>query len=151
MKTIKTVDIALVDGEGNVLLIERAKPPFMDRLVFPGGHVEDGETDLDAAVRELEEEVSIVIDRSLLKSLMKLDHSDRDPRPGKRESHVFSANVARKVLIGACAKSDARSVRTIPIKTLKPEMIGFDHYKVVVALRKLYDREEVTHESTLSP
>lgn len=44
---------------GEVLLIRRAKPPLTDAWSLPGGHVEPGETMLDAAHRELTEETGV--------------------------------------------------------------------------------------------
>ena len=50
----------LVDGR--VLGCERAEPPEVaGRWEFPGGKVEPGESDVDALIRECEEELAVVI------------------------------------------------------------------------------------------
>jgi 8-oxo-dGTP diphosphatase len=47
--------------EGNkILLVKRGYPPSKGRWSIPGGHVEIGETILEAARRELEEETGII-------------------------------------------------------------------------------------------
>lgn len=51
--------IAVVHHEGRFLLVKRAKDPNANTWGFPGGHVELGETALDAAVRELSEETGV--------------------------------------------------------------------------------------------
>ena len=52
--------IAVVHHEGRVLLVKRRNEPNANTWGFPGGHVELGETALDAAARELAEETSVV-------------------------------------------------------------------------------------------
>ncbi len=52
-----SVGIVVINTVGNLLLIERAKFPF--GFALPAGHVEDGESFEEAAVRELGEEVGI--------------------------------------------------------------------------------------------
>lgn len=47
-----------LDGD-RVLLVQRRNPPDAGLWGFPGGHVEPGETALNAAVRELAEETGI--------------------------------------------------------------------------------------------
>ncbi len=52
--------IAVVHHDGRFLLVKRRKEPNADTWGFPGGHVELGETALDATVRELAEETGVV-------------------------------------------------------------------------------------------
>ncbi len=51
--------IAVVHHEGRFLLVKRKKEPNAETWGFPGGHVELGETALEAAVRELAEETGV--------------------------------------------------------------------------------------------
>jgi ADP-ribose pyrophosphatase YjhB (NUDIX family) len=52
--------IAVVHHEGRVLLVKRRNEPNANTWGFPGGHVELGETALDAAARELAEETGVI-------------------------------------------------------------------------------------------
>lgn len=54
--------LAVVERDGNVLLVRRANPPDQGRWGFPGGRMEMGETHLEAALRELGEETGITAD-----------------------------------------------------------------------------------------
>lgn len=48
----------------NLLLLERANTGLMDgRHTLPGGHLQSGETVVDAAIREVKEEVNIELDQ----------------------------------------------------------------------------------------
>lgn len=57
---------AIVFRQGKVLLAQRAKPPLSGLWSLPGGHIEVGETALQAAHRELAEETGIAADLSAL-------------------------------------------------------------------------------------
>lgn len=52
--------IAVVYHRGQVILIQRKTEPNMGWWGFPGGHVELGETAMQAASRELFEETSVI-------------------------------------------------------------------------------------------
>jgi len=60
MKMVLVSAVALVDGDGRVLLAQRPQGKAMAGLwEFPGGKVEQGETPEAALVRELQEELGI--------------------------------------------------------------------------------------------
>jgi len=56
----KLAALAVVPHDRKLLLVRRRNEPDAGLWGFPGGHVDLGETGLDAAVRELREETSIV-------------------------------------------------------------------------------------------
>jgi 8-oxo-dGTP diphosphatase len=66
--TMTVVAVALADGEGRILLQQRAAGRAMAGLwEFPGGKVEEGETPETALVREIEEELGVALDPADLK------------------------------------------------------------------------------------
>ena len=138
---VLTVDVAVTDGRGNMLLVERGKDPFRGKLVLPGGHIEAGESPERAAVRELYEEAGVAVDPAKLHVLLTLDGRGRDPR-GCYVSRVYGIGCAPEVLASACAGSDATRVVIRDIDSIRPEEMGFDHWDVILLLR---DHMEVTH------
>jgi ADP-ribose pyrophosphatase YjhB (NUDIX family) len=52
--------IAVMHHQGRILLVKRRNEPNANTWGFPGGHVELGETALNAAARELTEETSVI-------------------------------------------------------------------------------------------
>ena len=50
---------AAIFRDGRVLLVKRSRPPSAGMWSLPGGHIEPGETALDAVHRELREETAI--------------------------------------------------------------------------------------------
>ncbi len=64
--------------DGKVLLVKRAHKPFNGYWVLPGGHVEQGETIRDAAVREMREELGLDIE--IIETIDVFDDPNRDPR-----------------------------------------------------------------------
>lgn len=137
MTSIKTVDVAVLINRCAIVLIRRAKPPFEDRLVLPGGHIDH--TDVSprhAAARELREEIGLDVRAECLAPLLVLDRRDRDPRPGHRVSEVFVLHLASiNDLRGCHAASDAASLHVRELAALSECDIGFDHFTVIRALR----------------
>lgn len=131
---IRTVDITVI-FRGSILLIKRAKAPFQNKLVLPGGHVETGESLVAAAVRELEEEVGLHLEPSRLRELVTLDSPDRDPRPGRRVSTVFVVELVSDAEAAPCrAGSDAASLHWRRLSSLLAREIGFDHFQAISLL-----------------
>lgn len=59
-----------VDGD-RVLLLERAKPPHVGCWVGPGGKIEDPESPVECAIRELGEETGLVARRIALRGVIR--------------------------------------------------------------------------------
>jgi ADP-ribose pyrophosphatase YjhB (NUDIX family) len=53
---------AAIIRDGQVLVVRRARSPALNLYTFPGGAVEAGETLNEAAIREVREETSLVIE-----------------------------------------------------------------------------------------
>jgi 8-oxo-dGTP pyrophosphatase MutT (NUDIX family) len=65
---LATLVYALRDGQ--VLLVRRTADPNRGLWVAPGGKLEDGESPVECAVREMREETGLVIDRPVLRAVM---------------------------------------------------------------------------------
>ena len=79
MKTVLVVAAALVDDDGRVLIARRPEGKAMAGLwEFPGGKVEAGETPEAALIRELQEELGIVVKTACLAPFVFASHSYDD-------------------------------------------------------------------------
>lgn len=56
----KLAALAVMVNNGQVLLVKRRNEPDAGLWGFPGGHVDLGETAMDAAARELREETGVI-------------------------------------------------------------------------------------------
>ncbi len=66
---------ALIDADGRVLIAQRPEgKPMAGLWEFPGGKVEDGERPEDTLIRELEEELGIVVNEPCLAPLTFASH-----------------------------------------------------------------------------
>jgi len=76
MKTVLVVAAALIDGDGRVLLAQRPEGKSLaGQWEFPGGKVEEGETPEIALIRELEEELGIVVKQACLAPFVFASHT----------------------------------------------------------------------------
>ena len=79
VKLVLVAACALVDADGRVLIAQRpAGRPMAGLWEFPGGKVEAGERPEDTLIRELKEELGIVVDEACLAPLAFASHSYSD-------------------------------------------------------------------------
>jgi 8-oxo-dGTP diphosphatase len=127
-----TADVVAISGGREVLLIQRAKDPFKGSWALPGGHVDVGETSLEAAVRELAEETGVNVSSELLHLVGVYDAPGRDPR-GRYVTAAYTAHFASAVL--PTAGDDARLARWWPLADLTSlvnlGLLAFDHVCII--------------------
>ncbi|WP_170372319.1 NUDIX hydrolase [Ruegeria arenilitoris] len=106
--------LAVVVDQGHVLLVQRSKAPDAGLWGFPGGHVEWGETVLQAAARELMEETGI--EATPQAYLGNLDLLVRDAA-GQITAHYLLVGVSCRFESGTpVAADDAQDARWFPIR-----------------------------------
>lgn len=121
-----TADVVCI-CDGRVLLIERRWEPYQGLLALPGGHVDPGETALQAAARELLEETGTEVHTQDLALIGLYDAPDRDPR-GRYVGAAYLAEVPASAQ--AVAGDDAAAVQWVPLDNL-PEHLAFDHAQIL--------------------
>ena len=79
MKLLTVAACALVDADGRVLLAQRPTgKPMAGLWEFPGGKVEDGERPEQTLIRELKEELGILVNEACLAPLTFASHAYPD-------------------------------------------------------------------------
>jgi len=79
VKVILVAACALIDTDGRILIAERpAGRPMAGLWEFPGGKVEAGETPEATLIRELKEELGIVVNEACLAPLTFASHAYPD-------------------------------------------------------------------------
>jgi 8-oxo-dGTP diphosphatase len=79
VKVVLVAACALIDVDGRVLIAERPAGKSMAGLwEFPGGKVDPGERPEDALIRELKEELGIVVKEACLAPLTFASHTYED-------------------------------------------------------------------------
>ncbi len=134
-----TVDIALARQGASgieVLLIQRGHPPFEGYWALPGGFVDEGETLVHAAQRELQEETGLV--GLALEQLATFGDPGRDPR-GWTVSVVFWSWLEPGSPDQLIAGDDAAEAAWWPLTGLPP--LAFDHAEIMTALTARFVRE----------
>ncbi len=78
-KIVLVAACALIDADGRVLIAQRpAGKPMAGLWEFPGGKVEDGEAPEQSLIRELQEELGIVVNEACLAPLTFASHAYPD-------------------------------------------------------------------------
>ncbi len=126
-----TVDIAIfrpLEGEYQILLIQRAKYPFKGKYALPGGFVEMDESLENAARRELFEETGV--ESIHLTQIQTFSDPDRDPR-GRVISTCFGCVLETQDQIRIQAGDDAVDAAWFGLVSLPT--LAFDHNLVIQA------------------
>lgn len=80
---LPAVSVAMVRGD-TVLLVKRGRAPAAGYYAFPGGRVEQGESDEDAAARELLEETGLEASGLRPLTVVDIPPSPAEDAPGYR-------------------------------------------------------------------
>ncbi|MEU6503889.1 NUDIX hydrolase [Streptomyces californicus] len=123
-----TADVVLL-AAGHVLLIQRRWNPHAGSWALPGGHVDAGETSLQAAARELAEETGITVPVDVLRQVGAFDAPGRDPRG--RVTVAYTATLPAPV--APTPLDDAADARWWPLNNL-PDL-AFDHADILTTTR----------------
>lgn len=130
---------ALVLKSGHVLLVERKRNPGQGLWALPGGFVNTDEPILDAALRELEEETALEVDREeLLTSLAErevFDHPDRSQR-GRIITHLACFRLKPGPLPAVHPHDDAAKAFWLPLSEVHAQGPRFfdDHQDIIIHL-----------------
>ncbi|TWI29940.1 NUDIX hydrolase [Paracoccus sulfuroxidans] len=124
--------LAVLIKGGRVLLVQRKNPPDAGLWGFPGGHVEPGETALDAATRELAEETGVIA--APLAYLDNIDVILRDPDGRLRFHFLLAAVLCDHISGDPVAADDALAAdwitvedvlaRHLPLSASVPELLS---------------------------
>ena len=137
--TVDVVIFALRDWELQVLLVQRALPPFEGRWALPGGFVRDGESLEEAARRELQEETGVT--DVYLEQLYTFGEPNRDPR-GRVVTVAYYALLTTEVT-APVAGTDAGEASWVPAR--KHPALAFDHDRILkYALERLANKLDYT-------
>ena len=108
--------IVVVRRGDQVLLAQRSRGTYLGKWGFPGGHVERGETIVEAGLRELREETGVTAEPRGV--LTHLDVMDRKPDGSVSFHYVLLAVLADWRSGEAVAADDAAAVRWITLKEM---------------------------------
>lgn len=121
-----TADCVVVthDATPKVLLIQRGNEPYKGHWAFPGGFMEMNETAEECAIRELEEETGLVINK--VYQIGAYSEVDRDPR-GRTITIAYLAIVKSEKEVAGY--DDAAKAEWFAVDALPP--LAFDHEKIM--------------------
>lgn len=130
-----TVD-AVVRAAASVLLVKRANHPGRNLWALPGGFLDQRESLLQAAMRELREETMLGLAEPLLAAALKevavFDHPDRSQR-GRTITHAHFFDLGDTALPAVAGADDAAHAEWIPVEALPSmeERFFEDHFNIL--------------------
>ena len=130
-----TADAVLLCA-GHVLLVQRAHAPGRGCWALPGGFVEQDETTLQSACRELREETRIALPESVLlaahRACQVFDHPGRSLR-GRTITHAHLFDLGQRERPAVDAADDAAALRWQPMDQIAAMEDQFfdDHFHIL--------------------
>ena len=113
--------IVVVRRGDQVLLAQRSRGTYLGKWGFPGGHVELGETIVEAGLRELREETGVSADSRGV--LTHLEVMDRKPDGSVAFHYVLLAVRADWRSGEAVAADDAAAVRWVTLEEMRAGVV----------------------------
>lgn len=131
--TFMTVDAVVVQS-GHILLVKRGDMPGKGQWALPGGFLNQDETMLDGAIRELKEETKIKVPVPVLKGSIKgsktFDAPNRSAR-GRTITQAFHIDLGVGELPKVKGSDDAEKAFWVPFKDVKQEKMFEDHFHII--------------------
>jgi bifunctional NMN adenylyltransferase/nudix hydrolase len=131
--TFMTVDAVVVQS-GHILLVKRGDMPGKGLWALPGGFLNQDETMLDGAIRELKEETKIKVPVPVLKGSIKesktFDAPNRSSR-GRTITQAFLIDLGVGELPKVKGSDDAEKAFWVPFKDVKQELLFEDHFHII--------------------
>lgn len=124
---------ALVVQSGHVLLIERGGDYGRGLWALPGGFLDQDESLLQCALRELREETGLDIDKKFLKTSQIFDAPDRSPR-GRTVTKVHHFELDGNALPKVTGGDDANRAFWLPLGELDGTKMFEDHYSIITKM-----------------
>lgn len=123
-----TADCVVLNDRNEILLVKRGNEPFKGCWALPGGFMEMDETIEHCAVRELEEETSIVVSMQDIRLIGIYSTPGRDPR-GRTVTAAYLVQIEECSMKNAHAGDDAAELRWWSLFALPT--LAFDHAQIV--------------------
>jgi bifunctional NMN adenylyltransferase/nudix hydrolase len=131
--TFMTVDAVVVQS-GHILLVKRGDMPGKGLWALPGGFLNQEETMLDGAIRELKEETKIKVPVPVLKGCIKasktFDAPNRSAR-GRTITQAFYIDLGVGELPKVKGADDAEKAFWVPFKDVMQEKMFEDHFHII--------------------
>jgi bifunctional NMN adenylyltransferase/nudix hydrolase len=131
--TFMTVDAVVVQS-GHILLVKRGDMPGKGLWALPGGFLNQEETMLDGAIRELKEETKIKVPVPVLKGSIKesktFDAPNRSSR-GRTITQAFLIDLGVGELPKVKGSDDAEKAFWVPFNQVKQEKMFEDHHAII--------------------
>ena len=129
-----TVD-SVVEQSGHILLVKRKAEPGKGLWALPGGHLNEYETQLDGAIRELREETKIKVPEAVLRGSIRDHETFDDPYRstlGRVITKAYHFKLADDVTLPKVkGADDAEKAKWVPISELREEDFFDDHYFII--------------------